>query len=339
MTHLHSLTAVALALLLASSCCAELVNSRPPPLHKCNVSGPAKQPDPLVSSEYSTLSSSPQSMANSMPSIAPQAILSDDDLDACQETYIIEPQSGDIYVMATPSSPLRRFPYSVPELVDMSPFSFATGDDHRVFVGKKTTSEVVVELETGNIKATIDWACPWDLFENLREDDEVDLDELEGSKPPMSKPTEVFIGRTDYHITIHTRPSSKHRIPVQNLSFSTYGPNNQDNILQGSYRNTKDDAYIQSLPNGEIISFKAREESSGTEDHSILWGSNSTTRSPSAALRHPPQTRARHLEGPAPPLESAYIGLVEETGSLFAMSADRFPLVAFAGRRKRRRTQ
>ncbi|KAJ7702844.1 hypothetical protein B0H14DRAFT_3030337, partial [Mycena olivaceomarginata] len=39
----------------------------------------------------------------------------------------------------------------------------------------------------------------------------------------MSKPTEVFIGRTDYHITIHTRPSSKHRIPVQNLSFSTMG--------------------------------------------------------------------------------------------------------------------
>jgi serine/threonine-protein kinase/endoribonuclease IRE1 len=40
-----------------------------------------------------------------------------------------------------------------------------------------------------------------------------------------------------------------------------------------SYQNTKDDAYIQSLPNGEIISFKARGESSGTEDHSILWGS------------------------------------------------------------------
>jgi serine/threonine-protein kinase/endoribonuclease IRE1 len=32
-----------------------------------------------------------------------------------------------------------------------------------------------------------------------------------------------------------------------------------------------------------------------------------------------------------PHLQSAYIGLVEETGSLFAMSPDRFPLVVFSG--------
>jgi serine/threonine-protein kinase/endoribonuclease IRE1 len=31
-----------------------------------------------------------------------------------------------------------------------------------------------------------------------------------------------------------------------------------------------------------------------------------------------------------------YIGLVEETGSLFAMSPDRFPLVAFTAERQRR---
>jgi serine/threonine-protein kinase/endoribonuclease IRE1 len=37
-----------------------------------------------------------------------------------------------------------------------------------------------------------------------------------------------------------------------------------------------------------------------------------------------------------PHLGSAYVGLVEETGSLFAMSPDRFPLIAFTGRRKRR---
>ncbi|KAJ7765537.1 hypothetical protein B0H14DRAFT_3510200 [Mycena olivaceomarginata] len=54
---------------------------------------------------------------------------------------------------------------------------------------------------------------------------------------------------------------------------------------------------------------------------------NSPPSSPN--LRTPPR-------GTSSPLESAYIGLVEETGSLFAMSADRFPLVAFAGRRKRR---
>ncbi|KAJ7326429.1 hypothetical protein DFH08DRAFT_816747 [Mycena albidolilacea] len=307
-------------------------------------------------SSSSTTVSPPSSLA---PLVRTRHIDQDPDLtddNAYQETYIIEPQSGDIYVMATPTSPLQRFPFSMSELVDMSPFSFsAAADDHRVFVGRKETSLLVVELETGNIKATIDSACPWDPFEDLREDDEVDLDELEGSKPPMSKPTEVFIGRTDYHITIHTRPSNKHRIPVQNLSFSTYGPNNQDNILQGSYRNTKDDAYIQSLPNGEIISFKARGESSATEDHSdhsILWGlkfnnpivaifdvlRNPTLHNTFVLLQPRPQlsailpklTHATSMDQ-LPHLQSAYIGLVEETGSLFAMSPDRFPLVVFSG--------
>ncbi|KAJ7809381.1 hypothetical protein B0H14DRAFT_3759804 [Mycena olivaceomarginata] len=124
--------------------------------------------------------------------------------------------------------------------------------------------------------------------------------------------------------------SSKHRIPVQNLSFSTYGPNNQDNILQGSYQNTKDNAHIQSLPNGEIISFKAREESSGTEDHSILWGlkfnnpivaifdvlRNPTHHNTFVLLQPRPQlsailpklTHATSMDQ-LPHLQSAYIGL------------------------------
>jgi serine/threonine-protein kinase/endoribonuclease IRE1 len=56
---------------------------------------------------------------------------------------------------------------------------------------------------------------------------------------------------------------------VQTLAFSTYGPSSWDNILQGSYRSTGDGVYMQSLPNGEVISFKARGEG---ENHSVLWG-------------------------------------------------------------------
>ncbi|KAJ7765525.1 ribonuclease 2-5A-domain-containing protein [Mycena olivaceomarginata] len=147
----------------------------------------------------------------------------------------------------------------------------------------------------------------------------------------MSKPTEVFIGKS---------------------VVLDHGPNNQDNILQGAYRNTKDDAYIQNLPNSEIISFKAREESSGTEDHSILWGLKfnnpivaifDVLRKPTyhntfVLLQPRPQlsailpklTHATSMDQ-LPHLQSAYIGLVEETGSLFAMSPDRFPLVVFSG--------
>lgn len=124
-----------------------------------------------------------------------------DDESADNEIYVIEPQSGEIYVMSTPDSPLQRLPFSMPQLVDMSPFSFSSDGDHRVFVGKKETSLLLVELETGRVKATLNAECPWDPFDDLSENkeyDDLDLDELEGDAPPRqtSKPTEVFIGRT-----------------------------------------------------------------------------------------------------------------------------------------------
>ena len=110
-----------------------------------------------------------------------------------QELYVIEPQSGDIYVMATPTSPLQRFPFSVTELVDLSPFTFADKEDRRLFVGRKETTLLLIELETGKIKATLNSECAWD-----RDDDasELDLDELEGGRSLMSTPTEIYIGRT-----------------------------------------------------------------------------------------------------------------------------------------------
>jgi serine/threonine-protein kinase/endoribonuclease IRE1 len=48
----------------------------------------------------------------------------DDDQD---EIYIVEPQSGAIYILppgSSPSTPLTKLQYTVPELVEMSPFIF-----------------------------------------------------------------------------------------------------------------------------------------------------------------------------------------------------------------------
>lgn len=130
------------------------------------------------------------------PDIDPD--LTDDD-SIHREVYLVEPQSGDIYIMATPDSPLQRLPFSMPQLVDMSPFSFPSDDDRRMFVGRKETSLLLVELDTGRVR-TMDQECPWDPFQDLAEPAafDLDLDDLEGADPPRrsSKPTEVFIGRT-----------------------------------------------------------------------------------------------------------------------------------------------
>ncbi|KAF8873807.1 hypothetical protein CPB84DRAFT_1817965 [Gymnopilus junonius] len=269
----------------------------------------------------------------------------DDSEDGQHETYIIEPQSGDIYVLHSPSSPLQRFPFSMAELVDISPFT-------------SETSLLLIELETGKIKATLNAECPF--IPDEYQDTPIDLDELEGSKPPISAPTEVYIGRTDYIISIHKKPKpGKPAPPAQELSFSTYGPNNKDNHLQAIYRRTPDDMYIQPLTNGEIVAFRAKDENS--KDGEVgrpLWGQHFTApivaifdilQSQSSPLQHPshpfvllqPRPRLQDLfpkltgSGlPDPILRNmgtAFVGLVDGTESLFVMSPDRYPLVVFGG--------
>ena len=133
-----------------------------------------------------------------------------DDDPFSHETYIVEPQSGDIYVTPSnsPSSPLQRLPFSMSQLVDMSPFSFGEADG-RVFVGRKKTSILLIELETGRVKAVLDSERPWDARNDSTDTTEqdimdVDLDELEGPKSLQQRPHEVLIGRTGAQILILT---------------------------------------------------------------------------------------------------------------------------------------
>jgi serine/threonine-protein kinase/endoribonuclease IRE1 len=114
-----------------------------------------------------------------------------------QELYVIEPQTGEIFVMSSPTSPLQRLPLSMSQLVDLSPFTFSGDDDERVFIGRKETSLLLIELETGRVKATVNSACPWDPFEELVEKDPPDSDPDDSdTKIPRPKSTGVFIGRT-----------------------------------------------------------------------------------------------------------------------------------------------
>lgn len=128
-----------------------------------------------------------------------------DDDPFAHETYIVEPQSGDIYITTSnsPTAPLQRLPLSMSQLVDLSPFSFGEADS-RVFVGRKKTSVLLVELETGRVKAVLDSECPWDARDDSTEQDvmDVDLDELEGLKPSRQHPNEIFIGRTGAQSTL-----------------------------------------------------------------------------------------------------------------------------------------
>ncbi|KAG0704180.1 hypothetical protein DFH29DRAFT_981611 [Suillus ampliporus] len=264
--------------------------------------------------------------------------LTDDD-DAHHEVYVIEPQSGDIYVMATPTSSLQRLSFSMSQLVEMSPFKFARDDDERVFVGKKETSLLSIELGTGKVKA-INAECPWDPFENFSHKEELDLDELEDYMPNKEKftPTEVFIGRTDYQISIFTRSNTPNgrKVPIQNLTMS----------CKRKYRKTQDSTYIDSLPSGTIVSLKAHENDSADpyslQKAQFMWTNHfdspivavfdvlsSAQRPDPFVLLQPRPDILRGSDVSSLDINTAYVGLVEETKSLYVMGVDHFPLTAF----------
>lgn len=298
------------------------------------------------------------------PLVRTQHIRPDLDSDESNESelYIIEPQSGDIFVMSSPDGPLQRLPYPMPRLAEMAPFTIEDEYVTRVFVGKKENSLLLVELETGRVKAALNAECPWDPFEELADDtdEEVDLDELDGTKPPKVKTstTEVLIGRTDYHITIITKPKDKKipRPPKQHLAYSTYGPNMGDSELQEHYRRTPDDSYVQPLPNGNVMAFEAPEmtNSAPRTQNPYLWSNkfqepivavldvvrSSAKSGPFVLLQPRPRLQNIYsqmdlssesaIRSQLPNIDSAYVGVVKQTGALFAMSPETYPFMAFS---------
>jgi len=121
-----------------------------------------------------------------------------------QEVYIVEPQTGDIFILsqdATRETPLRKLPYSVSQLVELSPFSFNDpsdpNDPPRTFVGKKETSIITLDLTTGTILGTTTHTlekCRMGGHGDIDDYPEGD-DDLEDATSHRAR-SEVQIGRT-----------------------------------------------------------------------------------------------------------------------------------------------
>ncbi|KZS96981.1 hypothetical protein SISNIDRAFT_450770 [Sistotremastrum niveocremeum HHB9708] len=273
------------------------------------------------------------------PDISP-----DDPLfDERKELYIVEPQSGDIYVLpadADPTAPLAKLPLSIPQLIEMGPI-YLPGDEATVFVGKKETTLLVLELETGRITGVInpDAECIWESPHSAEYPSVLDLDELDGTKPTKPKTrTEIYIGRTDYHLQIHTRDE-----PTQYLTFSAYGPNNVDRARQNSWKKTPDNQYMQVLPNGQVFSFRTPNDTDGKSKSELMWVNQmkETIVAVFDLVQDPSRGTPFILQQPVPRLSQimpshthppgrshqAYVGLIED--SLYAMSPENYPLVIF----------
>lgn len=116
-----------------------------------------------------------------------------------EKIYIVEPQSGSIYVLpphATHSTPISKLSLTVPQLVDMAPAAFP-GEETRMFVGRKETSLIAIDLDTGVVKGIVDTdrECLWEPVLGGQGETGADLDDLEDT-PQSRRKREVYVGRT-----------------------------------------------------------------------------------------------------------------------------------------------
>ena len=130
--------------------------------------------------------------------------------------------------------------------IELSPFAFPHSPS-RIFTGSKHTSLISIDLRTGQqIDCFASHSTNLSSYGNdcICENDQL-LDDLEGRA--RSNRDVLFVGRTDYHLTIHTPPSMSSDSPftslalgegkgkrmsgVQDIAYSTYTPNSYDRPL------------------------------------------------------------------------------------------------------------
>lgn len=255
------------------------------------------------------------------------------------DPYIIEPQSGEIYVVNSTDGSIQRFPWSVPEIVEKSPFT-VPGEEGIVFTGRKETKLLLLDVETGNIKHKRD---------SSHGDKCVDRHTLRGLTLERTSSMEVFIQRTDYHISLSTQDSNGNgtRRIVQNLLLSVYSAKDKDSASQAAYQVTADSRYFQGIAKGEVYSFE-RLSNNGQVHVRPLWTQN---------LHIPTVAVFDVLAGPSPLLyvllqprlqvedlipnidpktlpskDSAYIGEIKDTRSLYVLTSQYYPLAVLGGK-------
>ena len=219
----------------------------------------------------------------------------EDEDDEAAEVYVIEPHSeGDIYLFTKhrrragshPSSndggTLEKLPLSVAQLVALSPFTFPTHSS-RMFVGRKETELVGVDLKTGRLVGVFgsaDGWCEWDERAPPRRrpafaDDECDEDI--SSRPedllymartsacscPPRLLSVLTLQAAEYHLSIYSK--SPYAL-LQTLTYTTYSSSSLptsssfvDDPL-AAWQRTPDARYLQPMPDGNLVCFRAGEQ-------------------------------------------------------------------------------
>ncbi len=153
-----------------------------------------------------------------------------------------------MHALPARAQPSADFSHSI----DLSPFTFPNSPN-RIFTGKKETSLLSLDLRTGQQLDCFNAHGPYDNLSSSPQicDNDI-LDDLEG-RPRRDT---LFIGRTDYKLTIHAPPttvdqqsptatmSAARNRGVQEITYSTYQPNSYDRTVADYWARTGRQSWV-----------------------------------------------------------------------------------------------
>ncbi|CAH7682124.1 IRE protein kinase [Phakopsora pachyrhizi] len=205
------------------------------------------------------------------------------------ELYAIEPKDdGDLYLIRPDSSQpqasrLEKLPISVSQLVNLSPFTFPSGHDSKMFIGKKETQLLGIDIRNGTLVSVLSNHASKKLkrSNSTRSDATDQQGTCSAALPQSSKPDDcsssqsnhakqessaeetvsiadrpqdlLYIGRTEYKVSIYSKPNKL----LQTLRYSTYAPSSLAPGRQSMWTKTPDELYLEPTHDGNLVCFHA----------------------------------------------------------------------------------
>lgn len=249
--------------------------------------------------------------------------------------WVVEPnRDGGLY-MWVPSDDnlaLIEMPYTMKTMVDRAPLQ--DKDQDILYNGEKKTTLVTLDAATGRV---LKWFGPTAAQVNNDMDSCLQPDNgLAGATDDeeCSSIGSITLGRTEYRVDVrHTNGD-----PIATLKYSEWGPNTFDDDLIQQHRVSKDNHYITSQHDGLVYGLDYNSHGSRRPAFSQKLDAP-VARVFDVLRRFDSGSRIVHdlavLPQPPPPADDDTIRHVvyinqTETGSWYAMSGRRYPLIHYA---------